>query len=368
MSAAGRWASVAVGVLLLIALPVVVRAFPVPAQRVSAEALLAQIRASRHESWSGLTETAGNLAIPANDALSGLTGLLSSTNRVRVWWRDPASWRTATLRPTGETDLVHTRDRTLRWVYESKEVTLVPDVTVRLPNTSDLLPPELARRVLSGARPAELQRIPARRVAGRVAPGLRLVPSDEQAAIGRVDVYADRASGVPLRVELFARGSSTPVLSSAFLDFRLGRPAASDLRFRSPPDAQVHFDNLVDIAAAADRFASRVPPRSLDGLRSRIPSRELHGAVGVYGRGPTVLLAIPLWSRTADRVREELDGKPGVRAVDEGLLVAAAPLHLLLAEPERNGTSWLLAGTVTRRALTDAADQLRAHRPELRLP
>src|SRR3954454_16496245 len=281
MTAGRRWCSVAVGVLLLIALPFAVRALPVPQQRVSAEALLAHIRASRDVSYSGLSESTGNVALPSNVALSGLTALLGATSRVRVWWRDPLHWRTATLRPTGETDLVHSGDRTVRWVFESKQVTVIPDVPVRLPNTADLLPPELARRALSGARPAELQRIPARRVAGHVAPGLRLVPSDEQAAIGRVDVYADRASGVPLRVELFARGSSTPVLSSAFLDFTPGRPAASDLRFRSPPDAQVHFDNLVDIAAAADRFASRVPPRSLDGLRSRIPSRELHGAVGV---------------------------------------------------------------------------------------
>src|SRR3954451_530225 len=190
MTAGRRWCCVALGVLLLFAVTAVVRARPVPDQGISAGTLLARIRGSRDLSYSGLSESAGNVPLPANDALSGLTGLLSSTNRVRVWWRDPASWRTATLRPTGETDLVHTRDRTLRWVYESKEVTLVPDVTVRLPNTSDLLPPELARRVLSGARPAELQRIPARRVAGRVAPGLRLVPSDEQAAIGRVDVYA----------------------------------------------------------------------------------------------------------------------------------------------------------------------------------
>jgi len=365
MTAGRRWLSVAVGVLLLIALPFVVRARPVPDQRISAAALLAHIRTSRDLSYSGLSESAGTLALPANDALSGLTDLLSGTNRVRVWWRDPGLWRTATLRPTGETDLVHGQGQTVRWVYESKQVTVVPDVPVRLPNTADLLPPELARRVLSGARTSELHRIPAQRVAGHVALGLRLVPADRQAAIGRVDVYADQRSGVPLRVELFAGHSTTPVVASHFVDFRPGPPDPSALRFRIPPDADVRYDDIVDLAAAADRFASRIPPGSLAGLAARGPQR---GSVGVYGRGPTVLLAIPLGSRTADRVRQELDGRPGVRPLDQGLLVSAAPLQLLLGQPERNGTSWLLAGAVTRRALTDAADQLQARHPRLRLP
>jgi hypothetical protein len=178
-------------------------------------------------------------------------------------------------------------------------------------------------------------------------------------------VYADRDSGVPLRVELFPRPDRTPVVAASFQDFTAGRPSAADLRFHSPTDAEVQYDNLVDLAAAADRFASRIPPTTLAGLGTRGPDR---GSVGVYGRGPTVLLAIPLWSRTSERVREELDGRPGVRTLDQGLLVSAAPLHLLLAEPERNGTSWLLAGTVTRRTLIDAADQLQARRPQLRLP
>jgi hypothetical protein len=42
-------------------------------------------------------------------------------------------------------------------------------------------------------------------------------------------------------------------------------------------------------------------------------------------------------------------------------------VRLLLVDPESNGTGWLLAGTVTQQALTDAADELAAHRPALRL-
>jgi hypothetical protein len=139
------------------------------------------------------------------------------------------------------------------------------------------------------------------------------------------------------------------------------------LHFTVPADAHVSFDGFVDIAAAVDRYASRVPPATLAGLRSRGAGVSGgHGSVGVYGRGPTVLLAIPLWSRSAEQVRSDLQKRPGVRTTGQGVLLGATPLQLLLADPEPNGTSWLLAGTVTPAALADAADELAHHRPSLR--
>jgi hypothetical protein len=365
MTAARRWWCVGIGVLLLLATPMLVRALPARDHDVSARSLLHLIEGSRDVSFSGYTESVGTVGLPANDELSRLTDLLSGTNRVRVWWRNPQVWRVATIRPTGETDLVHSRSRMFRWVFESRSVTVTPEVPVRLPDTADLLPNELARRMLAGARPAELSRLPSLRVAGRDAPGLRLAPADPQAAIGRVDVYADPESGLPLRVDLFARGSVTPSLTSRFIDLSLTSPTSHDVRFRAPRDAAVRYDEVVDLAAAADRFAARIPPRTLAGLPAR---QTFRGSVGVYGRGPTVLIAVPLWSRTADRVRESLQGSPGVRSLDAGLLLAAPPLRMLLAQPEPNDGSWLLAGTVTQRALVDAAEQLKRHRPELRFP
>ena len=81
-----------------------------------------------------------------------------------------------------------------------------------------------------------------------------------------------------------------------------------------------------------------------------------------------MLFAIPLWRRTADQVRESLRGA-GARALDQGLLVGRCRrIRLLLANPEPNDNRWLLAGTVTRKTLVDAADQLAAERPGLRVP
>jgi hypothetical protein len=151
MTAARRWVLVGCAVLLLVAAPFVVRALPAHDESLSALALLHRIQDSRDVAFSGYVESGGSVGLPADEDLSGLSKLLGSTSKVRVWWRDPSTWRVATLRTTGETDLVHAGHRMLRWVYESKNVTLVPDVGVRLPLTTDLMPNELARRVLSGA-------------------------------------------------------------------------------------------------------------------------------------------------------------------------------------------------------------------------
>src|SRR3954464_8086922 len=113
MTAARRWWCVGIAVLLLVATPMLVRALPVSDQDVTARGLLHLVETSRDVSFSGGTESVGTVGLPANDDLSSLTDLLSDTNRVRVWWRNPDVWRVATVRPTGETDLVHPRDP--RW-------------------------------------------------------------------------------------------------------------------------------------------------------------------------------------------------------------------------------------------------------------
>ena len=53
------------------------------------------------------------------------------------------------------------------------------------------------------------------RMAGIDAAGLRLVPTSSQTTIGAVELWADPATGLPVQVEVFARGASTPELTSA---------------------------------------------------------------------------------------------------------------------------------------------------------
>src|SRR5215213_5093981 len=298
MTAARRWGIVVAGLVLLLATPFVVAAWPVPQAAVTAGDVLARIRASEQVAFSGQVEAEGHMGLPQEQALESITRLLGGRTALRVWWADPDTWRTATVRPTGETDLFHHvgpegRGQSLRWVYESKRLTTYPDPAVRLPLAGDLLPNVLARHLLQGARPDEVNRLPDRRIAGRTALGLRLTPADPESSIASVDVHADAATGLPLAVALRSRAGTAPAVTSAFTDISFEAPPAATLRFTPPPDATQYRDQVIDLASAADRYAQLSAPPTLLGFERRIRT----DAVGLYGRGPTVLLAVPLWDR-----------------------------------------------------------------------
>ena len=343
----------ALGVALLVATPFVARAWPVPESELSAPEVVAAVRASGDQPYRGLVRSRGGVELPSDDSLEGAAKLLGRDGTLRVWWSGPDAWRVASLRTTGETDLLHQAGTNLRWVYESKNVTVYPDTPIRLPTSADVLPPVLAERVLQGARPEEVERLPTERIAGRTAAGLRLTPSDEQSSVDRVDLWADEETGLPLRVELYGdRGPAA--LATSFTDLSLGEPDDEVFAFEPPDDSRVRYADVVDAAAAADFYADRIVPDTLAGLAPR--TRTL-GSVGLYGRGPTVLLALPLRHDDAHDLRDELASRPGSVCLPEGQTVASGPLDLMVTDP--NDNPWLIAGTVTQQALVDAARDLR---------
>ena len=165
------------------------------------------------------------MSLPSDDSLESVAKLVGRSGSMRVWWADPDTWRMATMRTTGETDLLHRGDRSLRWVYESKSVTISPDVPVRLPNSSDVLPNLLAQRVLEGARPDEVERLPAERVAGRTAPGSGSPrpTAGEHRPRRRVGRRGDRAAAARRALPQRRRPSA---LDTRFVDLELGAPDA----------------------------------------------------------------------------------------------------------------------------------------------
>jgi len=353
MSRTGRWSWLGVGLVLLVAVPLLVRARPVPGADVDAVTLLQRIRESDRVALTGYAETRGFMSVPSEEGVSSLAEILGDRTAVRVWWAGPDLWRTATLRTTGETDRWHRDGETVRWVYESRLVTVSPDVPVRLPMSVDVLPPVLARTLLDGAGSEEVARIGEARVAGRATAGLRLTPSDPRSSIGHVDVWADPSTGVPLRV-LVSGDDGRTALTSAFEEVTFGRPGAEVLSFHPPPDASVRYDPTVDLAAAADRYADRDVPGSLAGLPGRVAGVR---SVGVYGQGPTLLLALPVRDDDARRLRAELRGRPGSTCLRQGWAVSTGPLQMMVTATGDDG-AWLLAGTVTRPTVEDAAASL----------
>jgi hypothetical protein len=175
--------------------------------------------------------------------------------------------------------------------------------------------------------------------------------------VARVDVWADAATGLPLKVQLFGEGPGNPALDTRFLDLDLHRPAAGVTAFTPPPDAVLLRGDDLGVLEDATRRLARVPlPATLAGL----PRRSIEGAppaIGLYGRGVTLLAVVPVPDRLAGELQRAAAQSPTAVRDQLGTRLAAGPLGIMLVgAPGR--TTYLLTGTVTLDALAQAAGQL----------
>jgi outer membrane lipoprotein-sorting protein len=353
-----RWTAVGLLVVALVALPSIVAALPAGDTDVPAAELRDAVLASADVGFTGYAVSAGGLALPVSERLTDVADLLSDRTLMRVWWRGPEEHRVDVVTAAGETGVHRDPCGTWTWDFEAATATRGAPASLALPTPPDLLPAALGRRLLSEATDDELSRVGARRVAGRDALGLRLVPAEPAASVGRVDVWVDRATGLPLQVEVFAEGADLAALDTRFLDLDLAVPPADVVAFTPPPDATVlRAPDTEELIAQAEE---RAPEGRLPGELAGLPRRGFEGvpdAVGVYGRGVTLLVAAPVPGRLARGLREALTTSPGAVTDALGTRVAAGPLGLMLVTPP-DGPAYVLTGTVTLDALADAARRL----------
>ncbi len=358
-----RWPAVIGGAVALAAVPVALGVLPVSGAPGSAAVLLTRIEAARGHAYEGYAESTGYLALPVSGDFSSVTTLLGDRTQLRVWWADDRTWRVDTLSPFGEDSLRSLPTGTWQWDFEDDRATVTSgdgQQPVRMPRAGDLIAPQLAARLLSQATPEEVSPLPARRVAGRPADGLRLRPGDARSSIAAVDVWADRASGIPVTVEVYAAGATRPGLSTTFLDFNPARPAASDLDFSPPPGARIRSGARPDLVGTLQRFSTGVPPPSLLGY-PRQPFVPFEQGVGIYGQGVTQVALAGLPERRAAELRQQLQIATGATKLAEGISVTVGPVGLLLTDPAVTaGQSWLVTGTLTPAGLAAAAHELAA--------
>lgn len=325
-----------------------------PPTRPTAE-LLARVQASVGVGWSGRAQSTGSLQLPASDSFATLGQLLGEQVELRAWWRGERSWRVDRIRSTGETDTFRDGGGQVRWIFESERATYSPVSRIRLPDAVDVLPPTLGRDLLQGARVDELSALAGRRVAGVDALGFKLLPREPGTTVGEVQVWLDPTTALPLRVDLYGVGGTTPVLSTTMTELTLRDPDPAAVRFVPPADVSLAYEESTDVAAAANALQAVDLPSSLSGLRTR-DGRD-PGAVGVYGRGPTTMIVLPLRGSVARPLRDQLE-RGGGRTDATGTSSPVGPVSVLLTRFGGRGGGFLLAGTVTPDTLVQAADQL----------
>jgi hypothetical protein len=306
-----RWALVAVVAALIVALPAVVAAWPATPVAVDPGTLRARVAASADRPWSGYAESTAGLGLPRIEQLSDVTSLLTGTTRLRAWYAGPDRARIDELSVSGERDRYVGPDGDAVWDYGATLLTLVDrDPDVRLPRPDDLLPPELARRLLAGTAPDDpVSPLPARRVAGVDAAGMRVTVRDPATTLESLDVWADPVTGVPVAVDLRARGLPAPVLSTAFRTFEPGPPDPALLVPRRGPGAGVTRSPTSDLFGVLGHGDPRAVPRAVLGRPRERPQRGF-AAIGQYGRSASQLVVVPLPPDLASSLLENI-GRAG---------------------------------------------------------
>ena len=202
---------------------------------------------------SALTATAqetASLGLPdlpgSDDPLSGLS-LLSGTHTFQVWYDGPTRVRIAVPAQLGEADL--RRDGNSVWLWDSRtnqatHYLLPAQASAGLPaaGTTPTIPTpqQLARQILAAVGKTTtvgLQRNVT--VAGQPAYQLSLAPKDSRSLIGQVTIAIDAEYSLPLQVQVFARGATSPAFSLGYTSLSFATPAASNFAFAPPPGATV---------------------------------------------------------------------------------------------------------------------------------
>jgi hypothetical protein len=353
-----RWAVVAAGTAVLCTLPAIVAAWPVPGSTLTAAQLRARIGASGHVPFQGYAESDVNLGLPSLPDLGNVISLLDGTTDQYVWYRGPDQWRADVLNPAGEEDTYETTGGNYIWDYNRDLLTQVTgSQPVRLPRAADLLPPALARRLLGFAgRTDRIASIPAQRVAGIDAAGLRITPGSTATTISAIDIWADPANGVAVQVEVFARGSAGPALVTRFLDVSMSKPAAATVTPDPGPGVGFSQTSLPNASGVLNGFGPPLPG-SLGGF-GRVANPTALADVAAYGSGLARFAVIPLPSRTGTAaLATAASAGATIQLHGSTAVVVETPLLTVLLV-QSYGTVFMLTGAMTASALEKAAADL----------
>jgi hypothetical protein len=358
-----RWAAVAAVLVVLLALPLIIRAWPVQAASVDASTLRDRIKGSKTQPYQGYAQSIGILGLPDLPQLSDVTSLLSTTTELRTWYAAPDRWRVDKIGPGEEEDLYARPDGEYRWDYTDEQlIRIVGNQSVRLPRPADLTPPELGRRLIDATAADPVTALPDRRIAGTAAAGLRIVPAGQDTTIARIDIWAVPESGLPLQVEVTAKGFDRPVLTARFLDIDQHAPA-EDVITPPAPHAGIGYTTTEtpDLVSAINRFSQAELPGSLGG-RPRRTALDGVSAAGVYGSGlaELVVLAAPgrIGRNTYDTVAKYGTKVDYPGDDDQATIISTSLLSVLVVRNRAVRQTYLVAGFVNPAVLRSAGAEL----------
>ncbi|GAA1875324.1 outer membrane lipoprotein carrier protein LolA [Myceligenerans crystallogenes] len=292
--AAGSGIAVGVTGLALTTMPAGADDAPVLPE-ISAEELVASTLEAEPLAFQGRAEVRNELGLPTIPGMSDVLDI----EAVRVFHDGAESGRVQVERVDSE--LVIVKNTSEAWVYDSKEnsaqhLTWTEADAEELkehharPDAAD--PSQAASGVIEQLSPSsDIVVDGTARVAGRPAYELVLTPkASEKTLLREVTVAVDSETRIPLRLEVFANGTTEPALSLEFTEFSVGEQDAELFEYTPPQDAEV---SELD-ADAAEKVAKEHAERAGDAKGARDGgsfARELPGTEIVGDGWDAVLIA-----------------------------------------------------------------------------
>jgi outer membrane lipoprotein-sorting protein len=219
----------------------------------TAAQLLVDLQTARLDGGSGTVVQRADLGLPALPSAGGqgssdLSSLVSGSHTLRVWYSGPDKARVALLGTLGQSDVIRVGREV--WTWNSREnaathrVLPAEDGGQRRPpldpSAVPATPQEAADAALRAIEPTTLVTTGrSGRVAGRAAYELELRPRDAGSLVGQVRLAVDAEKHVPLRVQLYPKGSDAAAFEVAFTQISFARPDDAQFRFAPPPGTKV---------------------------------------------------------------------------------------------------------------------------------
>src|SRR3984885_4253355 len=194
------------------------------------------------------TASLGLQQLPQMGNASSTLSLLTGSHTVKVYYQDSSHFRLAVPQLASETDVI--ADGTKLWLWEST----TDSVTEFIPPAGTakqqeqkiaaqapvLTPQQAANQVLAKVGKTTLVSVQDNvMVANDPAYQLVLAPRDHRSLIGRVVIALDGKYGVPLRVQVYAKGASSPAFQVGYTDLQFVPPNGANFAFTPPHGAKV---------------------------------------------------------------------------------------------------------------------------------
>jgi len=196
------------------------------------------------------TTSLGLPSLPGTADPTSIASLLTGSHTVRVWYAGPRHFRLAVPEPLSETDVI--ADGNTVWLWQSTANTVTeysvpagPEAPMTRPTSAPLTPQQAAQQVLAAVGKTTTVSVDSNvMVAGQAAYELVIAPKDPRSLVGQVQVAIDGRDGVPLRLQVFARGASSPAFQVGYTSIQFVTPAPAELTFSPPPGATVTKERL----------------------------------------------------------------------------------------------------------------------------